>query len=84
MKKRITRKMRRELKNAVNPLEELLIIMKQYFPKLTNWIDNLTDTRHQSYVTYDFKICLLVFHKSSIVNILLFFSFSTMLLPNFK
>jgi len=56
---RITRKMRRERKNAVNPLEELLIIMKQYFPKLTNWIDNLTDTRHQSYVTYDFKICLL-------------------------
>ena len=56
---RVTRKMRRELKNAVNPLEELLIIMKQYFPKLTNWIDNLTDTRHQSYITYDFKICLL-------------------------
>ena len=26
MKKRITRKMRRELKNAVNPLEEILII----------------------------------------------------------
>ena len=59
MKKRITRKMRRELKNAVNPLEELLIIIKQYFPKLTNWIDELTDTRHQSYITYDFKICLL-------------------------
>ena len=59
MKKRITRKMRRELKNAINPLEELLIIIKQYFPRLTNWIDNLTDTRHQSYVTYDFKICLL-------------------------
>ena len=56
---RITRKMKRELKNAVNPLEELLIIIKQYFPKLTNWIDNLTDTRNQSYVTYDFKICLL-------------------------
>lgn len=56
---RITRKMRRELKNAVNPLEELLIIIKQYFPKLTNWIDNLTDTRHKSYITYDLKICLL-------------------------
>ena len=56
---RITRKMRRELKNSVNPLEELLIIIKQYFPKLTQWIDNLTDTRHQSYITYDFKICLL-------------------------
>ncbi len=59
MKQRITRKMRRELKNAVNPLEELLIIIKQYFPKLTTWIDNLTDTRHQSYITYDFKVCLL-------------------------
>ena len=60
MKQRITRKMRRELRNAINPLEELLIIIKQYFPKLTNWIDNLTDTRNQSYITYDFKICLLM------------------------
>ena len=59
MKQRITRKMRRKLKQTVNPLEELLIIIKQYFPKLTNWIDNLTDTRNQSYVTYDLKICLL-------------------------
>jgi len=59
MKQRITRKMKRERKNAVNPLEELLIIIKQYFPKLTNQIDNLTDNRHQSYITYDFKICLL-------------------------
>lgn len=59
MKQRITRKMRRELKQAVNPLEELLIIIKQYFPKLTSWIDHLTDTRHQSYITYDFKVCLL-------------------------
>ena len=31
MKQRITRKMKRELKSAVNPLEELLIIIKQYF-----------------------------------------------------
>ena len=59
MKQRITRKMRRELKSAVNPLEELLIIIKQYFPKLTTWIDNLTDTRNQSYIKYDFKVCLL-------------------------
>ena len=59
MRKRITRKMRRELKNAVNSLEELLIIIKQYFPNLINWIDNLTDSRHQSYITYDFKVCLL-------------------------
>ena len=60
MKQRITRKMKRELKNAVNPLEELLIIIKQYFPKLTNWIDNLTDTRNQAYIKYDFRVCLLM------------------------
>ncbi len=59
MKKRITRKMKRELKKAVNPLEELLIIIKQYFPKLTNWINNLRNNRNQSYVKYDFKVCLL-------------------------
>lgn len=56
---RITRKMKRELKKAVNPLEELLIIIKQYFPKLTSWIDNLTDSRNQSYIIYDIKVCLL-------------------------
>lgn len=59
MKKRITRKMKRKLKNAVNPLEELLIIIKQYFPKLINWINNLRNNRNQSYVKYDFKVCLL-------------------------
>lgn len=59
MKQRITRKMKRNSKNAVNPLEELLIIIKQYFPKLTNWIDELTDVRNQSYIKYDFKVCLL-------------------------
>ena len=57
---RMTRKMRRELKNAVNPLEELLIIIKQYFPKFYDLLNNLTDTRNQSYITYDLKICLVV------------------------
>lgn len=37
MKQRITRKMRRELKQAVNPLEELFIIIKQYFPNFLDW-----------------------------------------------
>ena len=59
MKQRITRKMKRELKKAVNPLEELLIISKQHFPKLLYMLDNLTDTRNQSYVTYSIKICVL-------------------------
>lgn len=51
--------MRKELKKAVNPLEELLIIIKQYFQKLVILIDNPTDTRNQSYVKYDLKVCLL-------------------------
>ena len=59
MKKRMTRKIKRELKNAVNPLDELLIIIKQYFPKFYHWLDNLTDTRNQSYITYDIKVCVL-------------------------
>ena len=56
----LTRKMRRELKKATNPLEELLIIMKQYFPDFFSWLDKLTDTRNQSYITYDIKICLIM------------------------
>lgn len=54
-----TRKMKRELKNAVNPLEELLIILKQYFPKFYDLLDNLTDNRNHSYITYDVKICII-------------------------
>lgn len=57
---RVTRKMKRELKNAVNPLEELLIIIKQYFPKFYKWLDELTDTRNQSYITYNIKVCIVV------------------------
>ena len=60
MKPKKTRKIIRNLRKAVNPLEELLIICKQYFPKLYNMLDNLKDTRVQSYVTYSVKICVLV------------------------
>lgn len=56
---RKTRKLKRELKKAVNPLEELLIIIKQYFPNFYNWISSLTDTRNNSYITYSLKICIL-------------------------
>lgn len=56
---RVTRKMLRDQKNNVNPLEELLIIIKQYFPDFYNWLDNLKDVRNQSYITYDIKVCIL-------------------------
>lgn len=54
----MTRRIRREMKKNVNPLEELLIVVKQYFPKMYVWLDNLTDVRNQSYITYDLKSCL--------------------------
>ena len=55
----MNRKERREKNKEINILEDLVRIIKQYFPRLTNWIDNLTDTRNQSYIKYDFKVCLL-------------------------
>ncbi len=42
----ITRKMIRERKEAVNALEELLIIIKQSLSYFYNWLDNLTDIRN--------------------------------------
>ena len=57
---RFTRKMKRDKKKAVNALEELLIIINQYFPKFYEWLNNLTDTRNQSYITYKVKTCLMV------------------------
>lgn len=57
---RITRKMIRERRKNINPLNELLIIINQYFPNFYNWLDSLTDSRNKSYVTYDVKVCLVV------------------------
>ena len=57
---RITRKMIRDRRKNINPLNELLIIINQYFPNFYNWLDSLTDSRNKSYVTYDVKVCLVV------------------------
>ena len=57
---RITRKMIRDRRKNINPLNELLIIINQYFPNFYNWLDSLTDCRNKSYVTYDVKVCLVV------------------------
>ena len=48
---RITRKMIRDRRKNINPLNELLIIINQYFPNFYNWFDSLTDSRNKSYVT---------------------------------
>lgn len=57
---RLTRKMKRDKRKKVNPLNELLTIINQYFPNFYNWLDNLTDNRNKSYITYDVKVCLVI------------------------
>lgn len=52
--------MLRERKESVNPAEELVIIMKQHFPKLYNWIDELTDTRQEWKITYSLKCVIMI------------------------
>ena len=51
----LTRKMIRELKEHSNPLEQLIIIIKNVFPNLLNDLGKLTDTRNQSYIKYSMQ-----------------------------
>ncbi len=50
---------RRELKKDKNLIKELYSIIVKYLPELLTMFNNLTDTRHQSYITYSMKtICV--------------------------
>lgn len=55
----MNRKMRRELRKDKDLIKELFSIVVKYLPKLLTMFGNLTDVRHQSYVTYNMKtICI--------------------------
>ena len=55
----MNRKQRREFRKNKNLIIELYSIIKKYLPDLLNKFENLTDIRHQSYVTYNMKtICV--------------------------
>ena len=56
----LTRKMIRELKEHSNPLEQLIIIIKNVFPNLLNDLGKLTDTRNQSYIEYSMQEITLI------------------------
>ena len=56
----MNRKERRNKSKKINVLEELVIIMNQYFPELINKFERLTDTRNQSYVKYKMKVIFIV------------------------
>ena len=54
----MNRKERRKLKEEINIFSDVINIIKQYFPKLINKFEKLTDTRHQSYVEYQMSVIL--------------------------
>lgn len=55
----MNRKERREIRKNKNLIKELYSIIKKYLPELLTMFEELTDTRHQSYVTYSMKtICV--------------------------
>lgn len=56
----MNRKERRMRSKKINILEELITIMKQYFPQLINKFEGLTDIRNQSYVKYKMKVIFIV------------------------
>lgn len=51
----LTRQQRRIMMKDKNFLLEIRKIIKKYFPMLTPMLSNLTDKRHQSYVTYKMR-----------------------------
>lgn len=56
----MNRKERRENFKEINALEEVINIIKQYFPELLEKFDTLTDKRHQGYVVYKMRVIFLV------------------------
>ena len=56
----LNRKERREKKYEINILNNIVTIMKQYFPELINQFNGLTDVRNQSYVKYEMKVIFIV------------------------
>ena len=52
----MNRKEKRELKKEIEIFSDVVNIIKQYFPQLTDKFEKLTDTRHQSYVEYQMSV----------------------------
>lgn len=52
----MNRRERRKLKKEINIFEDVVKIIKQYFPQLVEKLEKLTDTRNQSYVEYKMSV----------------------------
>lgn len=56
----MNRKEKREKNKELNILNDLITVIKQYFPELINKFDGLTDLRNQSYIKYTMKVIFIV------------------------
>ena len=56
----MNRREKREKKKELNILGDVIKVINQYFPKLINKFEGLTDIRHQSYVEYKMKVIFMV------------------------
>ena len=56
----MNRKEKREKKEKIHVLNDLVSIIRQYFPELVNKFNGLTDLRNQSYVVYQMKVIFIV------------------------
>ncbi len=56
----MNRKEKRTKKEKINILNDLIIVINQYFPELISNFDGLTDLRNQSYVKYQMKVIFIV------------------------
>lgn len=52
----MNRKQVRKIKKEIDIFTDVVKIIKQYFPQLTDKLNKLTDVRHQSYVEYEMSV----------------------------
>ena len=52
----MNRREKRKLRKEINIFSDVVKIIKQYFPQLNSKLNELTDTRHQSYVEYQMSV----------------------------
>ena len=53
-------KRKKRKKSELNILNDLVTIVRQYFPELINKFNSLTDLRNQSYIKYKMKVIFIV------------------------
>ncbi len=68
-KKRITRKERREYLKQIRLAHELVKIIQHFFPGLMPQLKQVSDPRHQSYITYERHVLLMTQIISAILHI---------------